>query len=120
MAFNGFANVNIAPSAIARIKALASTNLTLVAAKPVTLTGFVLVNTTATILYVKLYDKATAPVLATDVPAFTLPVPANGAIALPFDVDLNAGFAYAITNLVADTDATGVAANAVHGFIAYK
>lgn len=139
MAGNGYSNVNVvgengaeassainpvamalAPATIARIKALATTNLTSVKAGAGSVTGFVLVNTSAALKYVKFYNKATAPVLASDVPLFTIAIPATSAVVSSTPWGFALGLAYAITNLVADDDATVVAANDVHGFVAYR
>ena len=123
--FQGTSPVNPFPTATAaatvqRINALATTNLTSAAVGARTVTGFVLVNTTAAFKFVKLYDKASAPVLATDVPLVTLAVPPNGTLVSDASFAIALGLAYAITNLVADTDATAVTADAVHGFIAHR
>jgi hypothetical protein len=120
MAGNGFSNVNIAPSTLARIKATATTNVTQVKTTAGTVTGFVLVNTTAAQKFVKLYDKATAPIFASDAPSVTLVLSANGQLVSDATWDFANGLAYAITNLIADNDATAVTADAVHGFIAHK
>lgn len=39
-------------------------------------------NPTAALIYVKLYNKATAPTVGTDVPLVTIPVPVNGLVSL--------------------------------------
>jgi hypothetical protein len=98
----------------------ASTNCNLVQTGKVILRNVLPVNTTAVIYYLKLYDKATAPVAASDVPVLTLPVPVSTARASSpiFSVDgfsfLN-GMGFCLTGGIADNDntnaATGVAIN---------
>lgn len=96
----------------------ATTNATIVAAGSVKLyTGYVY-NTSAAVKFLKLYDKATAPTVGTDVPVATLPIAPSQALNLGADFGghgryFNLGLAYAITGLVADTDTTAVAANDV-------
>lgn len=73
------------------------------------------VNTTAVIYYLKFYDKATAPVAATDVPVLTIPVPVAAAAAtVPItSVDGFAfinGMGFCLTGLIPDNDNTNAAA----------
>ena len=68
----------------------------------------------------KLYDKASAPSLGTDVPIATIQLKASTSLHSTLSFGLALGLAYAITNFVADNDATVVAANDVVGFITYK
>jgi hypothetical protein len=105
-----------------RVAAAASTNATLLKGAPGRVTGFKLCNNTAAAKYFKFYDKATAPVVGTDVPKFTVIIPVNSSsgqadFAAGFEIYFNIGIAYAITGAVADSDATAVAANDVHGFV---
>ena len=68
-------------------------------------------NPTATAAFLKLYNKASAPTVGTDVPLITIPIPANSVIAMEFGVlgkRFSLGIASAITALIASTD-TGVA-----------
>lgn len=74
-------------------------------------------NETAALKYLKLYNKATAPTVGTDVPILTIPIPINGSIQVPFGAigkRFSTGIAYAITNLQAVADTTAVAAGDVH------
>lgn len=65
--------------------------------------------------YLKIYDKASAPVPGTDTPVALYPLPPNGG-SNPGDViHISTGFGYAITGGIADSDATAVAANQVGG-----
>jgi len=76
-------------------------------------------NPTATAAYVKIYNKASAPTVGTDVPVMTLPVPAGGFVSyVPGGQGkrLTTGIAMAVTAAMAATD-TGVAVAGVqiHG-----
>ena len=61
----------------------ASTNSAVVKATAGTLYEITISNPTATAAYVKLYNKATAPTVGTDVPVMTIPVPATSATTMP-------------------------------------
>jgi len=96
---------------------LASTNATSVVARSALLTLLVVVNTTAVVYYLKLYDKASAPTVGTDVPKLTLPVPAStsgaGLIIQPDGgIQFRLGLAWALTAAAAVAD-VGVAATGV-------
>lgn len=105
----------------ARIMSAASTNATSVKASSGNLYGVHLHNSGAAAVFVKLYNKASAPTVGTDTPVTTLSLSAGGRI----DYDnvqgdaFSTGIAYAITNLVADTDTTAVALNQVTGHLLY-
>lgn len=75
--------------------------------------GLVVSNVTASACYVKLYNKASAPVAATDTPIATFPIPANstgvwefGALGLQFATGISIG----ASGAAAKTDATALAA----------
>lgn len=93
----------------------ASTNLTSVRATPCRLRGVFVSNTGAAARFLKLYDKASAPVPASDTPLLVVPVGANGVVSLHLGdgIDFNLGLAYSITGGAADTDATEVGAGEV-------
>lgn len=98
------------------LNSAATTNATLVNAGPTQLRSLVLTNTGGAAAFVKLYDKATAPTVGTDVPALTIPVAANGVVTLPLGehgLTLRLGLALAVTNLGTDADTTAVAAGQV-------
>jgi hypothetical protein len=106
----------------ARIMSAANTNATSVKAAPGTLYGIHIGNTAAAAKYLKLYNKAGAPTVGTDVPVLTIPIPAGGVRDINFgDIGLafSLGIAYAITGAVADTDTTAVAVNDVVGGLQY-
>lgn len=92
-----------------------TTNATLVKAGSGLLKSIQASNINAAVRYLKVYDKATAPTVGTDVPILTLALP-QGAGAVPFIMpDLNIGFqrglGIALTTGVAITDVAAVAAN---------
>lgn len=76
-------------------------------------------NTSASARYLKIYNKATAPVVASDTPILTLPLPPSS----NFDVDFtdygiynSTGIGYAITAGPLDTDTTGISAGDIVAF----
>lgn len=98
------------------INSAATTNARLISPGGTTLKTLVCTNTGAAIAFVKLYNKATAPTVGTDVPASTIGVAANGTQAINLGVDgmyFPSGLALAITLLGTDADATAVAAGEV-------
>lgn len=91
----------------------ASTNLAVVKSTNGNLFELTVSNPTATPAFVKLYNKATAPVLASDVPIMTLPVPASGFVAFAPGGQgkrFAAGIAISVTGAIAATDATNTVA----------
>lgn len=102
------------------LNSAASTNEALILTGTSGLQAFYATNTGATVVFVKLYNKATAPI-STDIPAMILVVPAAvsgvpGVCTLPIGFS---GFRFAlglgirITGGVADNDTTAVAAGQV-------
>ena len=75
----------------------------------------------STIAYLKLYNKATAPVVGTDTPLATYRIPANGTLNIAFRAGkiFTTGISYAITGAAADSDTTAVAANQISGSIEF-
>lgn len=74
-------------------------------------------NTSATAVYVKLYNKVAAPTVGTDIPVITIPVPATGPDAGTVTISFGAlgkrfgtGLGIAVTAAVAATDTAAVAA----------
>lgn len=110
-----------APATPYFVNSLASTNIALILTGTSGLAAFYATNTGAGAAYVKLYNKATAPVLATDVPEMIIPVPAAaagvpGVASLPMGFNafrFALGLGIAITGGAADTDTTAVAAGQV-------
>jgi hypothetical protein len=92
----------------------ATTNAVSVKASAGTLYNVVLSNPTATPVYYKLYNKASAPTVGTDVPIATIPVPATSIVNHdfgPLGIRFATGIASAVTGafIAADISA-GVAA----------
>ena len=99
----------------------ANTNSTLMHSGWTTVIGITVINTTATVYYLKLYNKATAPTCGTDTPVQVYAVPAstsgNGfTTSVPIGFPLGAGFC--LTGGIADNDtsnaATGITLNFVY------
>ena len=91
----------------------ATTNATSVKTAAANITAITYNNMSASVQYIKLYNKASAPTVGTDIPVMTIPVPANsfyvqelGIMGLRFST----GLAFAITGAQADTDTTAIAA----------
>ena len=87
----------------------ASTNANVVKASAGNLYSITAIGQTSTIKYLKLYNKATAPSVGTDVPVMTIPVPANtqgAGLTIPFSISVNfpLGIGIAITSGAADND----------------
>jgi hypothetical protein len=79
-------------------------------------------NNGAGAAFLKLYNKASAPVVASDVPILILPIAASGAIDHDFGLighRFTTGIAMAITGAMADTDATVLAAGQVKAIASY-
>jgi hypothetical protein len=104
------------------INSAATTNATLINAGRTGLSTLICSNIGGAAAFVKLYDKASAPTVGTDVPKLTIPIPAGGIV--PIDISdcvllFVLGLGLAITNLAADTDTTAVAAAQVKVFGTY-
>jgi hypothetical protein len=96
----------------------ASVNSTLVLAGWRTLESITVINTTAAIYYLKLYNKATAPTCGTDVPIQVYPIPASTAgngVSIPLGVGLGfpLGLGFCLTGGVADNDTTSAATGVI-------
>lgn len=104
-----------------RVTAAASTNATSVKASAGQVYHIDVFNNAAYAVFLKLYNKASAPTVGTDTPIVTIPIPAGGGYAKSFPAGspYSTGVAYAITKLVADSDTTVVAANDLVGEIHY-
>jgi hypothetical protein len=91
--------------------ATASTNAAVIKNAPGTVTGWKIYNNTQYPIYVKLFEKATAPSLGTDIPKQTIGVDAGVGEVNPAGPGISYanGISMAITKGMADTDATPVA-----------
>lgn len=103
------------------VNSAASTNGALILTGTSNLSSFYATNEGASAAYVKLYNKATAPTVGTDVPEMTFPVPAAAA-GVPGVANPNIGFhgfrfalgmGIAITRNAVYTDTTAVGASEV-------
>lgn len=110
----------VVPTAYA-LNSLATTNGALIITGTCGLQSLYATNVGATDAYIKLYNKATAPVVGTDVPVMIITVPAAVGT-VPGKAELVPGFAgyrfalglgIAITGAAPDTDITAVAAGQV-------
>lgn len=99
------------PSSKYHLVAAAGLNATNVKPAAGTLTGWNIFNDTEFPFYVKLYDKATAPVPGVDVPAQTIPVQAGESAEAPPGAGITYanGIGFATTLELADNDATPIA-----------
>lgn len=103
------------------LNSAATTNGNLILTGTSGLQAFYATNTGASAAFVKLYNKATAPTVGTDVPEMIIPVPAAvsgvpGVALLPMGFHgfrFALGLGIAITGAVADSDTTAVAAGQV-------
>ena len=117
-AVTGSGNFNTIP-AVAGAYALttaASTNAAVVKASAGNIFEISVFNSTAATIYVRLYNKATAPTVGTDVPLVVIPVAANALANIEFGAlgkRFATGIAIAVTAAAGNTDATAVTAGAL-------
>ncbi len=111
----------VVPSTPYFVNSAATTNGALVLTGTSNLSSFYATNEGASVAYVKLYNKATAPVVGTDVPEMIIPVPAAVG-GVPGVANPNIGFhgfrfalglGVAITRYAVHTDTTAVGAGEV-------
>jgi hypothetical protein len=107
-----------------RFASAASTNTTNVKASAGALYLITAVNLNAAVRYLKLYNKASAPTLASDTPVMTLPIPGNTAgagfvIPIECGADFSTGISFAITTGAADNDTGAIGANEVFLTLSY-
>lgn len=118
--------VAIIPTLPFRLISQATTNETVVKSSPGTISTISAVGMAEEAMsFLKLYNKATAPVLATDVPVMTIPIPTHtqGAgivIPIPNGLNFSNGIALALTSGIEDTNAVAVLANQVVLNFTYK
>lgn len=106
-----YATLNIT-SVVYTLTTTASTNSNLAITGSKAFGTVALSNTSASAIYVKFYNKATAPTVGTDIPYMTIAVPANGFVNYDFSqaIRFNLGIGVGVTGAVADSDTTAVAA----------
>ena len=104
------------------INSAATTNATSVKAATGTLCNVAVSNINAAARFLKLYNKASAPTVGTDVPVLTIPIPATSVVnvlASDNGIQFPLGIALAITAAATDSDTTAVAANEIKVAISY-
>lgn len=107
---------------ISKTNSAATTNSTLVRAGAAQVFHIVATNVSASTRYLKIYDKATAPTVGTDVPILTFPIAASSFISIPSTLSgiyFSLGLGFALTGAAADTDTTAIAANDVKVVFSY-
>lgn len=100
----------------------ASTNAVSVKASAGNLYNILASNISASIRYLKLFNKASAPTVGTDVPILTIPLPATSVT--PIDVGSlgyrpSLGIGFCIVGGIADNDTTAIGANEVKVLTSY-
>lgn len=107
---------------VKKVISAATTNATVVKASPGVLLSLYVTNTNAADRFLKLYNKATAPTVGTDVPVMTINLHENSAESwtIPAGINFSAGISYAITTGVADADVAAVGANDVVATLVYN
>lgn len=124
---NGAVWTTVVPTAaqvgctVSRVISAATTNATSVKASAGQVYGWVLCNNAASAKFVKLYNKASAPTVGTDIPVMTIAVPANQTVLIELKngIKFATGIALAITGAYADADTTATAAGDVVAHLLY-
>lgn len=103
---------------IYRLISAATTNAASIKGSAGQVYGAIITNTNAAVRYVKLYNKATAPTVGTDIPVMTLAIPGNTAgagMVFSFEngIAFGTGIGSATTTGAADSDTGAVAANEI-------
>lgn len=101
-----------------KLISLATTNANVVKASGGNLYSIIAIGLTSTVRFLKLYNKATSPIVGTDIPVMTIPVPANtqgAGISIPFSIGVNfpLGIGIAITSGLDDLNNGAISANDV-------
>jgi hypothetical protein len=101
-----------------KLISLATTNANVVKADQGNLRSIIAIGLSSTVRYLKLYNKATIPLVGVDIPVMTIPIPANtqgAGIAISFAVGIkfSLGISLAITATALDNGNTAVAAGDV-------
>lgn len=102
-----------------RVNAAASTNATSLKVSAGQVGEIDVFNSAAYAVFLKFYNKASAPTVGTDTPVWTIPIAAGGGFSksFPRGKSFSTGIAYAITKLQADSDTTVVVAGDLTGSI---
>lgn len=104
-----------------KVDAGGSTNAALIQAGPCGVATVFINNAAASARFVRLYDKATAPTVGTDVPVAVITVPSSSSkeITLRYELEFVLGLGVAITGAAPYNDSTSVTAHDVQLFIIY-
>ena len=100
----------------------ATTNATSTKASAGTVWSVVATNVNAAARYLKMYNKASAPTVGTDVPVLTITLPASQSVTIhggSNGIRFGTGIAWALTTGSADSDTAAVAVNEIKVAIAY-
>lgn len=119
---SGAFTITLPTASVHTLTSAATTNATNVKATAGHVYELTVDNFTASIKWFKLYNKATAPTVGTDVPVLTIPVPANSFVTLNFGATgkrFATGIGFAITGAQAVADTTAVAAGDTHSQLSY-
>ncbi len=106
--------------ALSRKVSLASINATVVVTGPGRLCQVIVGNANAAVRYLKFYDKASSPTLASDTPFLVIPIPpANAAPPINCDIPFVQGLGFVMTTGGADTNTGAVAADEIFLTLTY-
>ena len=97
------------------LSAAASVNSTLVKNHGGTVKRVIGYNAAATAVYLKLYDKKTAPTVGTDTPRKTLYLPAETAFVIDMDDYFGNGIGFGLTTAGADNSTAALTAGDILG-----
>lgn len=120
---DGTITANLTTPSAHTLNSAASTNATSIKASAGTVSGISISNIAASTRFVKLYNKASAPTVGTDVPVLTIPIPAGTSVTLniggAYGHRFTTGIALAITGAAADNDTTAIGASEVKVMTSY-
>lgn len=122
---SGTPNVNLSTTnapTVATLNSAATTNATSVKATAGRLWTIAWSNQNAAARFLKLYNKASAPTVGTDIPVMVIPMAANSFNVADFNTfgaQFGTGIACAITGAIGDADTTAVTAGDTKLFINY-
>src|SRR4051812_47141669 len=108
-------------STASRVNAAAGTNAASLKSSGGNIYGIHVFNVAVYDVFLKLYNKASAPTVGTDTPAWTIPIKAGSGFSanFPLGTPFPTGIAYAITKFQPDADTTPLVAGDVTGRITW-
>jgi len=112
----------VATPTASNINSAATTNANIVKASAGSVYNIAISNVSASPRYVKLYNKATAVTVGTDVPVLTIPIPAGALVQNNFGIlghRFTVGISLAITAGSADSDTAAIGVNEVKILTSY-